>query len=305
MPNGFKLSTMGVLAAMLMAGTASAATINLGGNGGLLNLGGGSGSTANFGVNTNGGANDANLDVNLIDQDANTATLDLGNTLGNGGSTAVVDLGGTGTNGNLVDLFGGNEPTTASVDLGGSGGTDGNVLLDLFGNSGNGSKADVALGNTGFGGAGNDAALDLFGPDGSNSDGGAGGTNGTGQDLFGPGGGSTSVNGGAIPVRVAAVTNPGKCFAPNSSQIEKLASRHVYGDATFSTWAGSSNLKIVNIGLCSGAGAAISANANVDRLQSFVATNAALKTSLGRAGHSPDDVIAADKNGATLTLYVM
>lgn len=305
MLNNLKRSTVAVLAAILMAGTASAATINLGGNGGLLNLGGGSGSTANVGVNTNGGANDANLDVNLIGQDANTATLDLGNTPGNGGNTAIVDLGGTGTDGSLVDLFGGNEPTTANFDFGGSNGTDGTVLLDLFGNGGDGTNADVALGSTGSGRPGNNAAFDLFGPDGSNGDGGADGTNGTGGDLFGPGGGSTSVNGGAVPVRVAAVTNPGKCFAPSSSQIEKLAGRHVYGDATFSSWAGSSSLKIVNIGLCNGAGAAISANANVERLQSFVATNAALKTSLGRAGHSPDDVIAADKNGATLTLYVM
>lgn len=308
--NNLKISAIALTAAMFVTG-ASAASINVGGgNGGLVNLGGGSGggSTANATVdlgngggnggllNLGGPGNDATVDLNLNDPNANTATIDLGNTLGNGGTNATVDLGG-GTNGSLVNLFGTGNPTTATVNLGGADGTNGSALLDLFGNGGDGVNADVAL-NTG-------TLVDLFGN--GNGDGGTGATGGSGSGssgggLSGPGnGGSTIVRGGVTTVRAFST----KCFTPNASQIEKLANRHVYGNATFATWAGSSNLKIVDVGLCNGAGTAISANANVDRLQSFVASNAVLKASLGKAGHGPGDVIGADKNGQTLTVYVM
>ena len=70
-------------------------------------------------------------------------------------------------------------------------------------------------------------------------------------------------------------------------------------------WGGASRLRVIDVGLCKSAGAAISSDSNVDRLQSLVAGNAGLKASLSKSGRSPNDVIAVDKNGQTLTVYVM
>ncbi len=298
MRNNLKISTIAVLAALLLTGTASAVTVTVGGNGGLLNLGGGSGNTVDAGVNTGGGSgNDATLDVNLNDPNAHTVALDLGNTLSDGGTTATVDLGGT------------DRPTSANVNLGGAGGTNGNVLLDLFGDGTDGTNAQVALntGNSGVGGVGTDpVVLDLFGP----GDDGAGGANGTnGSDgsggANGSNGGSGNMTISSAGFRAVAARADGKCFAPNATQIDKLASRHVYGDATPNGWAGASRLRVIDVGLCKSAGVAIAGDANVDRLQSLVAGNAGLKASLGKSGRTPNDVIAVDKSGQTLTVYVM
>jgi len=282
--NNLRISTIAVLAAMLIAGSASAATVTVGGNGGLLG-GGGGGSTVDAGVNTGGGSgNDVTLDIN--DPNGHTVLLDLGNTVSDGGTTGTVDLGGT------------DQPNSANINLGGTGGTNGDVLLDLFGTGG--ANGDVALntGSNGVGGVSTDpVVLDLFGngDDGANGTNGINGTNGNGSNA--------TINGAGV--RVVAARANAKCFAPNAAQIEKLANRHTYGDATVGGWAGASRLRVIDVGLCKNAGATISGNANVDRLQSLVAGNAGLMASLSKSGRSANDVIAVDKNGQTLTVYVM
>ena len=86
--------------------------------------------------------------------------------------------------------------------------------------------------------------------------------------------------------------------------MAKLVSRHSYGPATFSAWTGIGNLKIVEIGLCTNSKAQISGTANVGKLQAFIRSNAAIRAGLTKNGHSPNDVIAVDKQGNTLILYV-
>ena len=152
MRTGFRISAIATIAAMLATAPASALTLNLGGDGGLLGgdgslLGlGGSGSTTNATVNSgapgNGsGGTDAVVNTGLLGNDESP--------------TATVDLGGSGGNRSLLGLFGsGDDPATANVDLGSAtGGTDGNVLLDLFGPAGgvDDPNARVTLGNGGDG----------------------------------------------------------------------------------------------------------------------------------------------------------
>jgi len=202
-------------------------------------------------------------------------------------------------------LNNGGGPTSAALNLAGAGGAgdaDGNVLLDLFG-TGNGNDAAVALGS----GNGTDggAALDLFGTGGSGSGAGTGGTGG--DDLFGPAGGTNGGSGNGLMsngIRVASLDGANSCFAPDATQIARLTNRHDYSAETLSSWVNASTVSIVRTNLCNSARTSIARDANVARLQAFVNGNAALKSFLAKQGRSVDDVIAIDKKGETLTVYV-
>lgn len=310
MKTNFKLSTVALLAAMLTTLPASAAVINLGGNGsngGLLDLGGTGTSNTNAVVDT------GNLLGNSGTNPTANASTDL---LGSGANptTANVNLGGTGNNATLLDLFGtGNsDPTTANVTLGGAGnGTSGNAVLDLFGSDGSANpNATVSLGSPGDVVSTGDTGrrIDLFGGgDGTNGTNGTNETNGTnGSGIFGGNGGSpgTTISTGGL--RVASVdTRAGACFTPNAQQIAKLTSRHVYEPATFSTWSGATSIKIIDAGICDSAASSLNSQPNIGRLQSYLDSNAPLKAGLGKAGRSPNDVVAVDRNGSDLVVYVM
>jgi hypothetical protein len=263
------VSGLALAAALLAAWPAAALDVNVG-TGGLL--GGGS----------NGNAT-ATVDTGLLDSTGNDAT-------------ARVNLGGL--NGS------GSDPTTANVTLGGAGGTNGDVLLDLFGPGGgigSDSSARVALGTGNLGtGGGNDAVLNLFGP------------GDTGSGAPGDSGSGGNGNGGAIPgktvgtVQIAAVGNApsSKCFTPNAEQEAKLIARHDYSQATAS-WGAIGQLKVVDVGLCSSAGSGLAGQHNIAQLQSYISAHPEIRAGLDKLGRSPGEVIAADKTGDTLTLYVM
>ena len=272
MRTGLKISTIAVAVAILTAAPAYALTVNLGGSGsgGIVNLGG-SNTDPTADVLTNGTASGA---------PNGTAKT---NALNNGGG-----------------------PTTADLNLGGTGGTgpsNGNVLLDLFG-AGDGNDAAVALGS----GNGTDggAALDLFGNGNGGAGGGSGGTGGN-DDLFGPAGGtgnSDTLSAGNIRIASLDSTANARCFAPDATQIARLTNRHDYDAVPLSSWVDASSVSIVNTGLCDSARMKIARDANVARLQTFVDGNAAIKSMLAKQGRSPTDVIALDKKGGTLVVYV-
>lgn len=306
MRNSTKLSAIAVLAAMLSAGPVMAATINLGGNGGLLDLGG------------NGGNSNTTVDATLggTDADANVTV--------NGSGTNGL-LGGNGLLG--TDVFGSSQHTTADANLDNAG--DANV--DLFGGDGD-SNADVTLGNGntnilddlfgigGVGGAGDngdgtttaDVNLglgnllggdDLFGnplptPQGNGGTPG-GGNPGTGGGVFGPGG-----SGNGAGVEVAALEDGAACFNPDAGQMGKLINRHAYTATSMGAWRGVTELKIVKIELCASAKSEIGASTNVAALQAYLAANPTFSARLQSKGYSPDDVIAVDRNGKTLIVYV-
>jgi hypothetical protein len=277
------------MAALLVTLPVSAASINLGDGGGLLG-GGGSTGDANVSVDTNllnGSGDDADARINLGD-----------GLLGSGSDPTTAD----------VDLFGtGNQSTTANVTLGtGDDATNGDVLVDLFGSgagSGGNTGTRVALGTGGTGS--NAAALDLFG------DGAGAGSDGSGI----PGDGSSGNGGGGISggartvgtVQIAAATptpDASKCFAPTPEQQAKLVARHDYTQSV-AAWGQVSELKVIDVGLCNSAAASIVAETNIGQLQSYVSSHPEIRAGLDKLGRAPSEVIAGDKSGGTLTLYVM
>ena len=259
MKNGLKVSTIAIVAGLLLTLPASAVSINLGGNGNGGLLGGGDGGSSNPAISaqTNG-------------------LLDNGSTDG-----------------------------TATVNLGGTGGTNGNVLLDLFGSGSNNATADIGLGGVGTGG-GNDAVIDLFGNDGSDGAGGANGTNGS-NGSNGPGGigGAGARTVGTVQIASIDAKASARCFSPNADQMAKLVNRHDYVDATFATWAGVSQIKVVDVGLCDTAGSSISSQGNIGRLQSYISDHPSLNDGLSKLGHTSSDVVGVDKSDKTLVVYVM
>jgi hypothetical protein len=244
----------------------------------------------------------------LVTLPVSAASINLGDgggLLGGGGSTGdanvTVDtnlLNGSGDDAdariNLGDglLGSGSDPTTADVDLFGSGAGSG-------GNTG----TRVALGTGGTGS--NAAALDLFG------DGAGAGSDGSGI----PGDGSSGNGGGGISggartvgtVQIAAATptpDASKCFAPTAEQQAKLVARHDYTQSV-AAWGQVSELKVIDVGLCNSAAASIVAETNIGQLQSYVSSHPEIRAGLDKLGRAPSEVIAGDKSGGTLTLYVM
>lgn len=141
-------------------------------------------------------------------------------------------------------------------------------------------------------------------------DGGANGNPaGDDGDLFGPtasegsGGNSPGGNGG---VRVADIdpSRAAACFTPNAAQIANLINRHAYTTATMASWRGATELKIVKIDLCADAESSIEASSNIAALQAYLGANATFRARLKSKGYGTDDVIAVDRNGKTLIVYV-
>ncbi len=273
MRKSLTVSSLALAAALLTALPAAALDINVG-SGGVL--GGGSNGNANATVNTG-----------LLDNTSDDAT-------------ARVNLGG-------VDGSG-SDPTTANVTLGGAGGaggTNGDVLLDLFGpggGAGSDSNARVAIGTGGLGaGGGNDAVLNLFGPDDTGGNG-VSGDDGAGGNGGGIPGNSRTV--GTVQIAAAGNGSAGKCFTPSAEQEAKLIARHDYSQATTS-WGAVTQLKVIDVGLCSNAGAGLAGQRNIAQLQSYISAHPEIRAGLDKLGRAPGEVIAGDKSGDTLTLYVM
>lgn len=338
MRHSHSLSIIALLAAAVLATNAGAATVNLGGSGtSLLSIGGSGSSAATVDVNL-GGGNDSNASsdieatvnvntggdlLNLGGSSGTDATVTI-NSGGGGGTGSLLDLGGTGsettatvdlgdTGSATVDLFGTGDDATATVDLGGASGSG---VLDLFGNEG--SSGTVSIGGTDLGGldvvdtvAGVSDLVDLFGVDISGDSVGSGGSGGSGGDgdnplipgpgLFGPGNGTD----------VASVDSDfnSACFMPNDAQIAKLIARHTYTQSLMRSWAGTTKLKVVKVALCASArsslGGLLADNANISRLQDYLARFPAIAAGLKKQGASAGDVIAVDRSGKTLVVYVI
>lgn len=311
MQDSLRVSLIAILAASFMAFPASGATINLGGNGGLL--GGGGGGVLGLGGESSGNTSATVNTDNLNDGSAQGVVRT--NLLGGANdddATATLDLGGAGK-GTLLDLFGdgsggSNDPTTANVTLGSDNGATGKATLDLFGDGSgtglpgvNGSNVALDLFGSGGGTSGVDGAGGSGGDGGAGGNGGAEGNGGAGGagDLFGPG---TALPGTRIAL---AGSGNGKCFLPNDNQVQKLVTRHPYVQSTFNSWGPVSEVKLVDVGLCPTAAPEIVGNPNISRLQAYIGSHAALRAQIDKLGHAPDDVIGMDKSGGTLTVYVM
>jgi len=220
-----------------------------------------------------------------------------------GPSSTTVTLGGS--HGGL------SVGTSTTVTLGGNGTNDANALVDLFGDGSGTGDAQVSLGGTGLGsgsdvGVPSNVTLDLFGN--GNSGGSVGTLPGTTGGYDGSGSGSGAgggvIGGGGTTVASLDSKIGGSCFTPNASQLAKLAGRHTYDTTTFEGWMGIKAIKVIRAGLCPQAARDVAAQTNIGQLQTFFGSNAALRDQLAKWGHGPGDVIAVDRQGSTLIVYV-
>ena len=105
----------------------------------------------------------------------------------------------------------------------------------------------------------------------------------------------------------AAGNSNAKCFAPDETQIANLLGRTSYSASVTASWQSASSVSLVPIDLCPNAkaqlAAALNANANINYMQNAVATNTRIKSKL-QPGYDPKDVLAVDKSGDDLTVYV-
>lgn len=274
---------------------------------------------------TTGGDNLVTVDTSP-DSDA-LVTLFGGPEIGSAG--VDIGLGSGAADGVAVSLFGGSRMGGGEMkDDATSGGTEGAAFASLFGTGKDNS------GDAGSIGPSEDRMSSAFGT--SKSDPG-----GTGVDSMqsgsiasnGPGagngvasagaggrpGGSTLAPAPAMPAtiaprvmaRVAATTGAqqakGSCFSPDDQQIANLRARATYDGSVTASWKSAADISIVPINLCPEArarlAAAIKADANIEYLQAAVAADARLNASLDPS-YDPEDVLAVDKAGDELTVYV-
>jgi hypothetical protein len=305
-----ELSAIALLTTAISAVPAHALSLNLGGDGPLVDLGDDNHADATVSLDTG----------NLLGSDSGSGgteagaviDLNLGSAGGDGdggllGGNGLIDLGGDNDNG-LIDLDG------DLLDFGSTGGLldlgDNGDIIDLAGlNLGDGALLDLS-GNDDINAAieidlGDGDLLDLgttgaIGGGGGNGNGGGGSGGGNGN---GGGGVANGGNGGLLADTGAA------CLTLTSAQIDELIRRHIYNRATFNSWASAQSLRVVEVELCEGeiaeVAAAAGADANVARLQAFLAAQAKVRAGLQSKGHAPGDVIAADHSGEVLTVYVI
>ena len=198
------------------------------------------------------------------------------NTSGSGGNSSSSGSPGAGTvsvgnNTAGLDLF--SDTTGISADPKGLDGNNANVQLGLGG-----------LLNNLFGGV-------IAGPPDPNDPAGPGGT----------GGG----RGGTLVASLFSEAGDA-CFTPNPKQLNTLLSRHIYSG----NWAsGVNSIKIVRVPMCDAAvrkiSSAIAPNPNIQHLQDSLDTSSWVMRKLAASGYSSDRVIAADRSGSTLVVYVI
>ncbi|MEQ1901315.1 MAG: hypothetical protein ABL866_11335 [Devosia sp.] len=223
-----------------------------------------------------GGNSLLNLGGSNSNQTNAAINVDTGDLTGNGSA-------GVGLSDTSIELFG----SPGSDDAGLSLGTGDDLLGDLFGTGGTETSASVDLGLDGL--------LDLFGPAGNTS----------------PSGGDTGNGSGSSGVKVAALGDPDAtaCFVPDGTQMDRLVNRHRYDAATISSWRGANAIQVIEVGLCPDAAMRlaeiVAANRNVMALQSYLSGESTIRSQLGAQGHSVEDVVAVDRSGATLVIYVI
>jgi hypothetical protein len=236
----------------------------------------------------------------------------LGGDEGAGETEAVVSLFGAGENdasadGNLLAGEGATGENAAALSLFGQGddgaGGGGGEVADTGGPGGGGTGTGGSGGGSGSGGDDSDPTQT-----GSVGNGSAGGNGGSG----GSGGGLTPARPGPnqAATRVAAVGDAqadANCFTPDETQIDYLLGRNSYDASMTASWSSAANVSIVPVNLCPEArtrlDAAIATDPNMDTLQNAVEATALITATL-EPQFQADDVLAVDKSGEDLTVYV-
>lgn len=327
-----KIAITGAALMVLLLATASANAISftIGGSG-LVSVDGSADSSSSSGVGvdldlfggkklvTTGGDNLVTVDTS----EDSDALITLFGGSGSGSTGVDVNLGGGADDGVSVSLFGGADAGGGEVTVDPFGGAEETAFISLFG-TGDDAGGNAPLGAT---------TPDIFGPSGSGQTGSSGidntqtgsvAGNGAGAGTGGAGAGAAGTGEGGVfgsgaqdltlapsaRTRVSATAGvqvQTACFSPDEQQIANLRARATYDGSMVASWKSASNISIVPIKLCPEArarlAAAIDADANIGYLQAAVAADARLSSSLDPS-YDPEDVLAVDKAGDELTIYV-
>jgi hypothetical protein len=112
------------------------------------------------------------------------------------------------------------------------------------------------------------------------------------------------VNGGGGSTTLGAARAGSADCGPSASQIARFLAQHGEGSGG---WHRASNIQIVDVKVCpAGRGrlaAALDRNAQVQAIQTAAAADPLISASLARSHHRPDNVLAVDQSGETLTVY--
>ncbi|MDB5541498.1 MAG: hypothetical protein JWQ89_3225 [Devosia sp.] len=222
----------------------------------------------------------------------------------------LTGAGGDGTNvGGLATI---NDPDNAglvNVDIGG-----GNNVLNASVGGGNKPLANVGLTTTGLlkstavtldlAGLGLDLTVD-FGTLGT-----GGGGNGNGNPP--PGGGNGPGNGpGRGYVLVGSLGGSSfviNCAANNARQLLQVAAAGKINAAEIKAWMRAANVQVVPIKLCPAAkkqvAQILSRSQKINLLRRAVMSDALISASLGRTRYDAGDVVAVQRKGGQLVVYV-
>lgn len=281
------------IAALLLASSAPAGaqSLNLGG---LLG-GGGAGASSTTSGTSIGVPGVAEVSVG---SDQSGTDVD-GSVLGGGGSALNVDL--SGITGNA---------TTASVILPGENGSSGDAVETATNGVGG-----TASGVTGEGGTLDDLLGSGILGDGLGGLAGAGGAGGPGGAGAGPAGGfggavrGSGGAGGAITLASLATRPSLKgCVSAAGRSVLSFAARQDYSSREIARWNSASDVRLVPVAICSSAHAtvarAVSRSPNIVRLQGAAMADPLISASLGNSRFDARDVLAVQKRGRVLEVYV-
>ncbi len=220
----------------------------------------------------------------------------VGGVTGDGG-------GGGGTNvGGLLSLNDDDNDALVNLDVGG-----GNNVLNAAVGQGNNPLVNANVSSTGLlssttvsldlAGLGLDLTIDL----GILDPGGPGGPNGPG----GPGGPGRPVLVGSLGGGNTFVIN---CTVNNTRQLLQVAAAGKISGAEIKAWMRAANVQVVPIKLCPAAkkqvAALLAKSQKINLLRRAVMSDALITASLGRTSYDANDVVAVQRKGGQLVVYV-
>lgn len=194
------------------------------------------------------------------------------------GALVNLDVGNDGTNGNILNaaVGGGNDPlVNANVSSNGLLNNT-SVSLDL---AGLGLDLDIDLG--------------ILDPNDPNGPGGPGGPGGRPVLVGSLGGGNTFVI---------------NCTVNNTRQLLQVAAAGKISGAEVKAWMRAANVQVVPIKLCPAAkkqvAALLAKSKKINLLRRAVMSDALITASLGRTSYDAGDVVAVQRKGGQLVVYV-
>jgi hypothetical protein len=232
------------------------------------------------------------IDLGGLGDTVNNVTNTVTETLGD--TVDTVTGGGTDVGG-VVSLNDDDDGALVNLDVGNDG-TNGNILNATVGGGNVNVSSNGLLSNTSvsldLAGLGLDLDIDLGILD-PNNPGGPGGPGGRPVLVGSLGGGGTFVI---------------NCTVNNTRQLLQVAAAGKVSGAEIKAWMRAANVQVVPIKLCPAAkkqvAALLAKSKKINLLRRAVMSDALITASLGRTSYDANDVIAVQRKGGQLVVYV-